>query len=333
MDSSLILKIANALLWPSVTVVALLLFRRPVMRLASEIGVRTKKLSFKGVSLELETLPPLAPTWNVSGGGATGDVRTLTSSALFDSYSVSLFSQLLNPAEADYAVIDLGSGHDWLTSRLYIFSLVLGEVSRLRALVFLETTANVRRRFLGVAAPGDVRAALARRYPWLEHAFALAYSEQYPKFTNDLIGQSTMPAAPYVLDASNPNLVMNLVRAFVSKIQRKTEPPQSEQKTYQSFQTVTPGIPTLTTLWERAEWIDGERLERLLAGCLEYSWYADSPDLSKRIRIDGILRRSARFVALVDEDRRFTGLVDRYTLFSRNLGEKDENGGRGHDTV
>jgi hypothetical protein len=105
---------------------------------------------------------------------------------------------------------------------------------------------------------------------------------------------------------------MQLVREFVSKVQRTTEPPQLERPTYLSFQTTTPASPTtLTTLWERAGWIDGERLERDLAGWLQYSWYADSPDLSQRAKIEGILRRRTRFVALVDEDRRFVGLVDR----------------------
>ncbi len=328
MDWSVVLGFVGAILWPLVTLIAVLLFRRPVIRLASEIAVRTRKVSFKGVSLELQTLPALAPTWGVSWGVATQDVRRLTSSELFDSYSSTLFEQLLHPRDADYAVVDLGRGEEWLTSRLYIFSLVLGEVSRLRALVFLETAASVRRRFLGVAAPGDVRAALARKYPWLEQAFALAYAAQYPQLNADVMGQSTLSSPTYVLDASQTHTVMQLVRQFVSNIQRKTEPPQSEQRTYLSFQTATPATTTLTTLWERGEWIDGERLERDLAACLEYSWYADSPDLSRRARIDGILRRQARFVALVDEDRRFAGLVDRYALFSRNLGERDESNDR-----
>jgi hypothetical protein len=313
MDWSDILKFIVAILWPLVTVVALVLFRRPLTRLASEIAVRTTKVSFKGVSVEFQRLTPLAPAWSVSSWSAAAqNVHTLTSSELFDSYSSTLFDQLLHSKDADYAVVDLGRGEEWLTSRLYIFSLVLGEISRLSALVFLETVAGGRRRFLGVAAPGDVRSALARRYPWLEHAFAVAYAAQYPAFGPDAVGQSISPLATYVLDASNPYPVMQLVREFVSKVQRTTEPPQLERPTYLSFQTTTPASPTtLTTLWERAGWIDGERLERDLAGWLQYSWYADSPDLSQRAKIEGILRRRTRFVALVDEDRRFVGLVDR----------------------
>jgi hypothetical protein len=114
---------------------------------------------------------------------------------------------------------------------------------------------------------------------------------------------------------------MQLVRKFVENIQRRTEPPAAELDTYQSFQESVGAA----TVWERGEWIDGEKLERDLSGWLEYAWYFDSPDLSQRTRIDGILRRRARFVALVDEDRRFWGLVDRCAMLSHYVVERDGN--------
>src|SRR5436309_12013357 len=91
MDSSVVLKFVGLILWPLVTLIAVFLFRRPLIRLASEIAVRTSKVSFKGVSLELQALPALTPTWGVSWPVATEDVRRLTSSMLFDSYSQTLF--------------------------------------------------------------------------------------------------------------------------------------------------------------------------------------------------------------------------------------------------
>ncbi len=323
MDSSVVLKFVEAILWPLVALVAVFLFRKPVIRLASEVAVRTRKVSFKGVSIELEALPALAPAWSVSTGTTTEDVRKLTSSMLFDNYTQTLFDQLLHAKDADYAAVDLGGGHEWLTSRLYIFALVLGEVSHLRALVFLETAAGVRRRFLGIATPRDVRVALGHRYPWLEQAFALAYAARYDQVKPDVKGQSTLGARAYVLDVSQRDTIRTLVREFIGNIQRSTEPPPEESASYLSFQP-PPGSATSSTIWERAEWIDGERLERDLAGCLEYSRYADSPDLSRRARIDGILRRQGHFVALVDEDRRFAGLIDRCALLNRSLSESDE---------
>lgn len=76
-------------------------------------------------------------------------------------------------------------------------------------------------------------------------------------------------------------------------------------------------IYELRQRWERARWIDGERLERDLAGYLDYEWCLDSPDQVRSITIEAIARRSSAFVALVDDDRRFLALVDRYALLDQ----------------
>jgi hypothetical protein len=331
MEQSHVLAILAAVIWPAVTVIALLIFRLPVLRLANEIAARTKKLSYKGVSVELEPLPVLLPAWDVVSGNRSQDVRQLTAAEVFDSYTNSLFEQLLHPRQADYAVVDLGRGKKWLTSRLFIFSLILGEVSHLKALIFLETTECVRRRFLGMAAPEAVRAALARRYPWLDQAFAWAYAAQYGPILPDILGQSRFPSTPYILDARPINTISQLVQKYIGNIQRETDPPPSELGSYLAFQTTVPPAPSVRAIWERGEWIDAEKLENDMGECLESSWYADVPERSGQERNEGIRRRRSRFVALVDEDRRFTGLVDRYSLVlgSSPAGETSLIGGRG----
>jgi hypothetical protein len=123
------------------------------------------------------------------------DPRRLSSSQLSDSASQTLFQELLKPAQADYAIVDLQSGKARLTSRLFIFSLILGEVTGLRAFVFLESAASTRRKFLGVATPANVRRTLGNKYPWLEEAFARALCAQeiYPAPTPPPPGAPTPP--------------------------------------------------------------------------------------------------------------------------------------------
>jgi hypothetical protein len=133
------------LAWPIVAAFALYLLRRPLVELVGQVARRAKKLSVFEVSVELATLPELAPQWSVAGT----DVRRLSSSQIFDTASQALFQELLKPAQSDYAIVDVRSGQAWLTSRLFIFSLVLGEVTGLRAFVFLETAASTRRKFPG----------------------------------------------------------------------------------------------------------------------------------------------------------------------------------------
>jgi hypothetical protein len=231
----------------------------------------------------------------------------LSSSQIFDSASQTLFQELWKPHRADYAIVDLGSGQAWLTSRLFIFSLILGEVSGLRAFVF--------------------RRALGRRYPWLEEAFAGALSAEYPVQPPESQGVSTFSNArsPF---ASEQWRVSNFVRQFVEKVQRKTDPPLDERSSYLDLGT-TPGT------WERAYWIDGERLERDLVGVLEYAWVDEAPDSPRRLVSEAVLRREASFVALVDSDRRFVGLVERCALLSQtskpgnHVAAPDQAAGRG----
>jgi hypothetical protein len=51
---------------------------------------------------------------------------------------------------AETATFDLGVGDRWLTSRLYIFAVVLSEVLGVRCMVFVQTREGVPRRFVGL---------------------------------------------------------------------------------------------------------------------------------------------------------------------------------------
>src|SRR4029079_13512034 len=72
-----------------------------------------------------------------------------------------------------------------------------------------------------------------------------------------------------------------------------------------------------TKSWERAHWIDGERLERDLSGLLEHSSYHDSPDTSRAMVAEAVARRDGEFVALVDQDERFLKLIDRRAILDQ----------------
>jgi hypothetical protein len=309
-DWELVIEAIKALAWPLVVVFSLYLFRHPLVDLVAQIARRAQKVSVFEVSVEFATLPELHPSWSVK----EGDVRRLTSSSIFDSSTASLFHDLLKATDAECAIVDLGSGQGWLTSRLFIFALILGEVRGLRAFVFVETVAGIRQRFLGIATPYNVRRSLGVRYPWLEEAFAKAllrgYTNGLPLVTK--IGSSTFTNAPSpLMPGAEEFRVMNFVRSLVEELQRKSIPPNDEQNSYISFETAEPA-PGM--LWERTHWISGDRLERDLAGVLDYAWLEVSPDTPRTMMADAVVRRPVPLVALVDADRKFRGLVDRYAL-------------------
>ena len=86
-------------------------------------------------------------------------------------------------------------------------------------------------------------------------------------------------------------------------------------------------IGTAPKTWERAHWIDGERLERDLVGVLEYAWVDESLDSPRSLVSEAVIRRNASFVAIVDSDRRFVGLVDRYALLTQMSIARNSAGG------
>jgi hypothetical protein len=306
---TLVVEVIKALAWPIVAAFALYLLRRPLVELLGQLARRAKKLAIFEVSVELTTLPELQPQWSVGGT----DVRRLSSSQIFSSGSQGLFQELLKPVQSDYVIVDVRSGQAWLTSRLFIFSLILGEVTGLRAFVFLESAASTRRRFLGVATPANVRRALGRRYPWLEEAVVRALTtnlqnvQQVEKKGETKFFNWVSPFAP-----NEWWQLSGFVGKFVQNLQRTTDPPENERRSYLDLE-----LDTGPKTWERAHWIDGERLERDLVGVIDYAWVDEALDSPRSFVFEAVIRRNASFVALVDSDRRFIGLVDRYALLTQ----------------
>jgi len=75
--------------------------------------------------------------------------------------------------------------------------------------------------------------------------------------------------------------------------------------------------------WERTDCIDGERLERDLAGCLAYTYCEEVLDQPGALLVNAIVRRNGDFVALVDRERRFLRLVDRRAVLESLALERD----------
>lgn len=84
----------------------------------------------------------------------------------------SLIELARSTAPVDYVRIDLREGSSWLTSRLYVFAVVLPPVLGLRCFVFVCSRGEIPRYCLGLSSPEAVRTDLEARYPWLRNAIA-----------------------------------------------------------------------------------------------------------------------------------------------------------------
>jgi hypothetical protein len=171
--------LVRSILWPTVVAGALYVFRDPVSQLFSFLGQRVEKISVWQISLELSKLPEFK--------ARSLDVELRQASIVQQSGQSALFEQLRTAGRYDYVVIDLGSEQRprWLTSRL-ILALLLSQSAKLGCFVFVETLQESRNIFTGIASMEAVRWALVREEPWLETAYARAYSNLgVPQFDED----------------------------------------------------------------------------------------------------------------------------------------------------
>src|SRR6266581_3381035 len=115
--------LVNAVAWPILLVVILLVYREAIPDIAKSLASRVSKLEFAGISIELAIAKPFVPDW--SGSPTALDLRhKATSIQVTDSTAGTFLSQLAEEGTADYALVNLGNGQEWLTSRLFIMSIV-----------------------------------------------------------------------------------------------------------------------------------------------------------------------------------------------------------------
>jgi hypothetical protein len=285
--------------WPLVVVCGLLALRRPLSGFIEGLGQRATKLSIFNLEVELSRAPELKP-WS---GPSLDTFRQPDPAFWGGDSSGELFAQIQAAGPADYAIVDLGRGEAWLTSRLFIFTLMMERMRGLRCLVFLKETDAASRLFLGTASPSRVRWALARQYPWLEVAYAKAYSQALPDEPQTM--SSKMGIITSDGGAIEPYRAMNIAKEFLRNIQvGKPRPPNPSQE-WQKLDR---------NLWERAAWLNESELRRILNVNLEdFSWIEDAPDASPEAQLQIALRQKSPFVTLVVQGR-FKSLIDRQAL-------------------
>jgi hypothetical protein len=255
------------------------------------------------VSLEFAALPELRPSEESVGAFA---LRTPSAASMFPSGAPALFDEISEPRPADYAVLDLGSGGHWLTSRVFIFSVLLQRMRGLRCVVFVETVGESRRQFIGLATPQEVRWALGRRYPWLEIAYAQAYATalgQHPLARDALV----MPP-----DGMLPASVANsTASSYLAAIFRPagTGPDQGPGSDTDEWTE----IPDYG--WEHAKWLDGARAERVLDAVLGRSTTRVSVSSPSPEQAAELAASTGLFIAVLGEPSlRFQQLIDRGAL-------------------
>src|SRR5579863_9497511 len=111
-----ILGFAATAMWGFLVLIVLIVLREPIAKFLSSVGGRLSKISVAGIELELATAPNAELSKDASSFGGMDPQQLANSST-----SQTLVDALYGPIIPDsYAVIDLGIGKSWLTSRLFI---------------------------------------------------------------------------------------------------------------------------------------------------------------------------------------------------------------------
>lgn len=313
----------SAVIWPLVVLAILLAYRSKIPALVEGLASRVSKLEFAGVSLELALAKPFVPEW--SGSPMALDLRRkATAIQVQDSTAKTFLTQLTDQGTGDYAEINLRAGGEWLTSRLFIMAIIFSQMKGIGCFVFVETSGLVRKRYIGWAEPARIRWALAKRYPWLEQAYADSYSNITSQRKADIVshnGRFGYPNAP-----GDPGAGIELLKEFLQRVQQKC-PPSPTPADPEEWVVVD----TATDTREHARWVSAEELEQILGeDCNTAAVY--SSELRSKSTTDQLrafLSVPAQFVAVVADDQRFEYLVRRDVLVEQ-VAKKiaSESGGR-----
>ncbi len=300
--------ILDAIAWPIAVAAAAFALKEPLKKFIPNLLGRATKISFGDFRIEFSPAKELVNPWATE----LVDAHALVSADEFSSdATIELTRQLAQPTASDFAIIDLGSGHEWLTSRLFIFAVVLGQVGGLKTFVFVERREGVARSFIGIASPEAVRRRLAAAFPWLEASLLRS------RAAVDIDPTTTLQAMDLRTIASRAQWeITEIVQRYVAGLQQGQPPDEGWQEQWEDFEDGRG-----EKRWERTSWLDGPSLRRVLGDALGSSFCIMAPDTTRSEKALGILRHKARFVALLDQGERFLELVDRSEAAERLIEE------------
>ncbi|RAP74352.1 hypothetical protein [Paenibacillus montanisoli] len=231
------------------------------------------------------------------------DLRSEASYSIIDnSYVGEFITRILETDQLDFMAVEFSNEKKWLTSRLFLMSVIFERQTGMRAIVFLENKNGIHKKFVGWASPRSVRFALARYNPWLEHAYAEAYAHA--------VSQENITSNQGLL--RNRDSLIALMQKFLELIQSKTPGPEKpdqwvELKSHEGI------------LYEHAEWVK----RAFLVDYLSHDRHTSKLKRSQLRSMDPfdqfieIIEAKGEFIALTGDDGSFEVLLKRTKLLEQ----------------
>jgi hypothetical protein len=302
------LHLIESFAWPIAIIALAFWFREPLSQFAAGLSGRIQKLSVFNVAVELATAQQSA-----SRTPLLEEIRDPTRPAFVPDSARGLIRGVQSAEPADFSPIFLGTGDEWLTSRLYLATVMMERMRGIKAFVFLDRTAESERHFVAVVDVRLLRWRLARRYPWLEAAYAGAYAQA-------LTQNPPIPMPSTIISdtgALEPGQAEAVAQRFIASLQRNTPVPSQDSE----WTWLDRGVE------ERATWVTRALLTELLPTNVFAAKVDEMDDQPRVKRSRAVLRKPEAYVALVDRHDQFLSLVDRRAyleILARSLGEEPE---------
>lgn len=299
-----------AITWPLVIAWLVWRFRKVLSELVRAIPARVKTIGFGEFKIELAearaaVLPAQLVGVDLNRAGRATD--------LFDTTLQSFEAQVQATEPVDYAVVDLGRGQQWLSSRLYILAVIVRRMRGLKAVVFVEATQRTPRRFVGLCDAGPLRWRLAARFPHLEQAYAQAQAKVWSPGAPDIVVRDDQGRIENTVGP--PRAAGDLLKDFLARIQQDNAPipPVTD------WTLLPKNSPAVPDTWEQAIWLDGERVREIVGDALTTSTLFED-ELAQADPGNALARIVAGqgdWLAVTDEKAAFRRLLDRRHVVER----------------
>jgi hypothetical protein len=218
-------------------------------------------------------------------------------------------SEVVRGPDAEYAVINLGQGDQWLASRLLIFTVVMQQLRQVQCIVVIAAAGtDTRERLIGLVSADDVRRQLTWQYPWLDVALFRAWE-------NVSTANAATSAGATRVARLSPDLAEQLYTEYVSLLRAGV--PGTDAAEWRELQIGD---------WEHSRLLTGDTLVTVLGGSLDKRVVQRSRSRSRQLA--EVLSIEAQYVAVVDGDHRFVSLIDRQALLEElAVQSRSGNGG------
>jgi hypothetical protein len=325
--------LVSALAWPAVIAFVVWRLREPLSGFLRDVPRRVRSISAAGISVELAETESQAL---LSLHDVRIDLRHAgTSADVNDSTLRSFYAQIEDPSRIQHAVVDLGHGSEWLSSRLYVLSVILRRMRGLQAFVFVESFENSRRHLVGVCDSEELRWRFASRWPRYESGLAAAelhvWGHPYDDVAGLVIPYKQLPGnQPMEIPAfrewaeivdpegrlvtrdwPSPEPAAQLLRSFLDAMQRPAVPAPPSP--------VWETLPSDAQIAEYSEWLTGAIIEDVLRDSLDKrsirleAWRGWTDE----IRARAVLEHENRWMAVTRDEGIFDHLIDRAQILEQ----------------